>query len=146
MPDPIIQSAVQTVGAGVSATPDTALPSGAPSADVVQRFEDAMQSNGGASNPNMAADMPHEVVYIQPAQSTPTLGDAILNSLDQAKGSYDAKVDQLNKTLETVGDNMSMQDMMRLQFDLMQVGLQQDLTSKVADKVSQGVQTMFKNQ
>lgn len=146
MPDPIIQSAVQTVGAGVSATPDTALPSGLPNADVVQRFENAMQSNGGATNPGMAVDIPNEVVYIQPAQSTPTLGDAILNSLDQAKGSYDAKVDQLNKTLETVGDNMSMQDMMRLQFDLMQVGLQQDLTAKVADKVSQGVQTMFKNQ
>ncbi|NJD20692.1 MAG: EscI/YscI/HrpB family type III secretion system inner rod protein [Gemmatimonadetes bacterium] len=38
------------------------------------------------------------------------------------------------------------QDLMRLQFELMQLNLQIELTPKTADKSSQGVQTLFKNQ
>ena len=41
---------------------------------------------------------------------------------------------------------MSMEEMMQLQFDLMQMNLEQELTGKIADKTSQGVQTLFKNQ
>jgi type III secretion system YscI/HrpB-like protein len=35
---------------------------------------------------------------------------------------------------------------MKLQYDLMQMNLEQELTSKTADKTTQGVQTLFKNQ
>ena len=46
----------------------------------------------------------------------------------------------------TGGKELSMQQALGIQYELMQVGLQQELTAKLADKTSSGVQTLFRNQ
>jgi hypothetical protein len=42
--------------------------------------------------------------------------------------------------------NISMGDLFSVQFQLMQLGFMNDLTAKTGDKLSQGVQTLFRNQ
>ncbi|MDR2677568.1 MAG: hypothetical protein LBB26_03330 [Puniceicoccales bacterium] len=42
--------------------------------------------------------------------------------------------------------NISMADLFSVQFQLMQLGYMNDLSAKTADKLSQGVQTLFRNQ
>lgn len=42
--------------------------------------------------------------------------------------------------------NISMGDLFSVQFQLMQLGYMNDLSSKTADKLSQGFQTLFRNQ
>ncbi|MDR0727586.1 MAG: EscI/YscI/HrpB family type III secretion system inner rod protein [Puniceicoccales bacterium] len=42
--------------------------------------------------------------------------------------------------------NMRMADLFSVQFQLMQLGYMNDLSAKTADKLSQGVQTLFRNQ
>ena len=55
--------------------------------------------------------------------------------------------DFLLTKMENMKDKpLSVQDTMRLQYELMQLNMQQELTTKVADKTTQGVQTLFKNQ
>jgi hypothetical protein len=42
--------------------------------------------------------------------------------------------------------NISMANLFSVQFQLMQLGYMNDLSAKTADKLSQGVQTLFRNQ
>jgi hypothetical protein len=42
--------------------------------------------------------------------------------------------------------NISMSDLFSVQFQLMQLGYMNDLSAKTADKLSQGIQTLFRNQ
>jgi hypothetical protein len=42
--------------------------------------------------------------------------------------------------------NLSMGDLMQVQFQLTQLSYMNDLSAKTADKISQGMQTLFRNQ
>ncbi len=77
----------------------------------------------------------------------PTLGDAILDGLEQMKHSHDTRAASIEEQFAASGaEPMSVQDCMKLQFEVMQLSLEQDMTGKIADKTSQGVQTLFRNQ
>ena len=110
------------------------------------RFEAALDNTAGADAIKVDAANPDFVVDgAQAAQRT--MGDAVLEGMQKMKTSYDQHVDKIEQTLiDTDGQELTVQETMRLQMEVMQMGLQQDLTTKVADKTSQGVQTLFKNQ
>lgn len=75
------------------------------------------------------------------------MGDNIFEQMEALSGSAAEKEQHINELLSKNGDApMSTQDAMRLQYELMQLNLQTEMTTKVADKSSQGVQTLFKNQ
>lgn len=76
----------------------------------------------------------------------PSLGDSILNGIEKLKTNYDVRADRIEQTLINSGGEMSMEEMMKLQFEVMQMGIEQDITTKMADKTSSGVQTLFRNQ
>lgn len=76
----------------------------------------------------------------------PTLGDTILNGIEKLKSSHDVRLERIEQTISESGGEMTIDQMMKLQFEVMQLGIEQDLTTKVADKTSQGVQTLFRNQ
>ncbi len=80
------------------------------------------------------------------AAGNPSLGDSILNGIEKLKTNYDVRADRIEQTLINSGGEMSMEQMMKLQFEVMQMGIEQDITTKMADKTSSGVQTMFRNQ
>ena len=63
------------------------------------------------------------------------------------KNDYDARFAKINASMAAnKGEEISMQQALQIQYELMQVGLSQELTAKMADKVSSGVQTLFRNQ
>lgn len=118
----------------------------APQGDDVSRFESAMNSGG---DPQLVteAGSPGDANKVSGPGESQDLGDAILNGMEKAKESHTTKVDSINRLLEKSGaEPLSVQDTMKLQFELMQLNLQQEVTTKTADKSSQGVQTLFKNQ
>ena len=116
----------------------------APSDSDVARFQDSLvaptEHGTGAGEQAVASGKVQEMTASPP----PSLGDSILQGMDKMRGSREA---HMNAIGELVGkESLSPQDMMRLQFELAQLNMQQDLTVKVADKANQGVQTLFKNQ
>lgn len=117
-------------------------------ADQMQ-FEQALN---GPQDANMQAVQPTEStlqsqqVGETQAGGKPSLGDSILNGIEKLKGNFDVRADRIEQTLVNSGGDMSMEEMMKLQFEVMQMGIEQDITTKMADKTSSGVQTMFRNQ
>jgi type III secretion system YscI/HrpB-like protein len=76
-----------------------------------------------------------------------SMGDVILEGLSRFKSDYDVRADRVASSLEAMNEKpLDMQQAMKLQYEIMQMTLEQDLTSKIADKTSQGVQTLFRNQ
>src|SRR5262245_3701009 len=76
-----------------------------------------------------------------------TIGDVILEGLTRFKSGHDVRADRVAESLEAMKDKpLDMQQAMTLQYEIMQMTLEQDLTSKIADKSSQGVQSLFRNQ
>jgi len=112
----------------------------APAAEDVARFEGLLAPGAEAAPPPAAP----------PAAAVERgggLGDLVLAGIDRMSVGYQQRVDAVSATISSGGaDGLSSQDIMRLQFELAQMTLMQDLTAKVADKTSQGVQTLFKNQ
>jgi type III secretion system YscI/HrpB-like protein len=117
-----------------------------PSAEDISRFEDAL--NGPAGQQAVSSQPPPSKVEQNTRIEEPhTLGEAILRGLETAKESHDEQTCRVQELLDkTDGRAMSMQDVLRLQYELMQLSLQQEITTKATDKTSQGVQTLFKNQ
>lgn len=76
-----------------------------------------------------------------------SLGDALVDGIITVKNDYDARFAKINASMAAnKGEEISMQQALEIQYELMQVGLSQELTAKMADKVSSGVQTLFRNQ
>jgi hypothetical protein len=120
-------------------------------ADQMQ-FEQALN---GSQNGAAQGVQPIETTFqatqaggVQGAQAVgkPSLGDSILNGIEKLKTNYDVRADRIEQTLINSGGEMSMEEMMKLQFEVMQMGIEQDITTKMADKTSSGVQTLFRNQ
>ena len=122
-----------------------------------RRFEEALgrpSPEAGAPAESIAPD--HDIAAAHPIDpadmASPTgsmdhLGDEILKSVEQAHRAYEQNLDRINKEVGKSGkDQMSVGQLMQLQFDVMKFGLNQDLTTKIADKTTQGFETVLKNQ
>lgn len=144
----IVISAVSQQSASVAAPGETSAtngnlllkPDAEPPAEDVAKFESLIDPSSkanatGAPTPNT------------PVVENGGLGNVILDGIEQMSSSYNSRVDAVNSTINGVGEGgMTVQETMKLQLELMQLNLQQDVTAKIADKTSQGVQTLFKNQ
>jgi type III secretion system YscI/HrpB-like protein len=122
-----------------------------------RRFEEAL------GRPKLEADVPPESIARDDAiaaahpidsgdmasstGSMDRLGDEILRSVEQAHRAYEQNLDKINQEVGKSGkDPMSVGRLMQLQFDVIKFGLNQDLTTKIADKTSQGIETVLKDQ
>ncbi|MFH0787904.1 MAG: type III secretion system inner rod subunit SctI [Pseudomonadota bacterium] len=113
----------------------------------VDRFEKALSSRSGRETVSAGPEPLPQTAPPRTDESTPTLGDAILQGIEKMKADHENRVRQIENNLEEIGDQpMTTQNMMKLQFDLMKLNVQQEVVSKVADKTTQGIQTLFKNQ
>lgn len=82
-----------------------------------------------------------------PATAPDNLGDAILAGMQRMSETHQNQIARVEALVETpAGEPLSFQEGVRLQFELMQLGLHQSVTTKIADKSSQGIQTLFRNQ
>lgn len=109
---------------------------GTPSVESVERFAQAM------SEPSAA------VQTVPAATEGGTPGDAILGSLDRMRSGFDKAAGDLSHAIEHMesGDVASTSEMFRVQLELTQVTLQQELTSKVGGKLTQDLDSFLKNQ
>lgn len=107
---------------------------------------DAEQFRNLLGNDGVIEDMmPQDAVL--PQTDEMSLGDAIIRSMQGLQNSHEAQVGKVNELVSVKDDEaFTFQTGMELQFEIMQLNLQQDVTTKVADKSSQSVQTLFKNQ
>jgi type III secretion system YscI/HrpB-like protein len=146
MADPIAGNAIQKVTEQAAASEAMPTEKVADASDV-SRFEEAMQSAQADATETVNASQSSQPVDGPPQVDDPSLGDAILDGIERMKLERDQSVERINDRLASAdGQPLSIEDTMKLQFELMQLNIQQDLTTKVADKSSQGVQQLFKNQ
>jgi type III secretion system YscI/HrpB-like protein len=75
-------------------------------------------------------------------------GDSILRNIDRMSKGFDGTVDQISQAINSVkpGETMSAADLLKLQFQLTQVTVQQEITGKVTGKATQSLETFLKNQ
>ncbi|GAB4284304.1 MAG: hypothetical protein Tsb0018_11540 [Opitutales bacterium] len=80
-----------------------------------------------------------------------TLGDAILDGIHKSSEVYRERVVAFRQGIQDgsllkSGDFSAIPKLMQMQLDLMEFGLHQQVASKIAGKVSSGIQTIFRNQ
>lgn len=68
----------------------------------------------------------------------------ILEPLTEFRHGFDRIMGNIGKIVAK--GNMGMKDLLQIQFQLVQLAYMNDISSKTADKLSQGVQTLFRNQ
>lgn len=125
-----------SLAAAVPATPTPSISAVGAERTNVERFDKAFL--GPQEPPAVEAAVPIE---------NRSMGDVILDGLTRFKSDHDVRADRVAASLEAMKDKpLDMQQAMKLQYEIMQMTLEQDLTSKIADKTSQGVQTLFRNQ
>ena len=88
-----------------------------------------------------------QVDGMNPAAQTRSVGEALVDGMIEVKNDYDSRFNRIGEMLAATKDKeIGMQQALAIQYELMQVGLAQELTAKLADKTSSGVQTLFRNQ
>jgi|HubBroStandDraft_6_1064221.scaffolds.fasta_scaffold641401_2 type III secretion protein I len=98
----------------------------------------------GAATPGTDSDLPVQAIHEVPHRSSTSLGDRILNGLGKLNEDSKAAIDQVEAAGAKVEMNPS--DLLKAQYSLMQVSVQQDVTSKVVGKATQTLDTLLKNQ
>ena len=142
MSDPI-QGAGAKIAEEAITQQGTGTETNAPKEEDVSRFDEAMKSPEQQTGPETV-----EAGGVSSLSSAPeSLGDQILEGMKQLGDSREAKLERVNELVTGSGDEpMSVQDAMKLQFELMKLNQEQEVATKVADKSGQGVQTLLRNQ
>ncbi|MBF0103124.1 MAG: type III secretion system inner rod subunit SctI [Desulfobacterales bacterium] len=144
----VIQQIIQeTVSAETQKQPDLKVPD----QEMINRFENSMQDQGNISNTSSIEPSVEEVNNVSEPGTDPEQftnpGDSILQGLEKLKNTYDNRIEKVDNMVKATNErSLTMQDAMQLQFEIMQINMTQDITTKVADKISQGTQTLFRNQ
>jgi type III secretion system YscI/HrpB-like protein len=128
-----------SVGMGVAPEP---IGRRAVSEQEVVRFESAMDSP-------VELGAPVQIHAPDNAVSRASLGHVLQNMVQDIRESQAAHVERIKEAVVAAPEGkepMEIKDLFGLQLELMQLTFQQDLTAKVADRLSQGVQTLFRNQ
>lgn len=105
--------------------------------------------NSIAEQPIEAYDPSDKTLVAESVSSaTRAPGDEILLSIQRISDSQGSSAKNMNDTLKQMveKDEITVQDTLKLQQMLIEYQLTQELMAKSADKVSQGAQTLFRNQ
>lgn len=112
----------------------------------IEKFRQAMEKGSQQGANGQLKEQP-SVTETGTGENNAGLGDRILNSVERMKQSQDNRVKEINKLLENPeSSEMSTQELMKLQLELVKLTEEREVTAKVADKTGQGVQTLVKNQ
>ena len=124
-----IRASQSATAAQTGAAAAAAGPSAAPSASSVSRFEAAM----AASAPQGVSEIPFASQVSAVWRSAQANNQGILHRI--------RALTELNKM-----HGPSAGDLVELQYEVMNLSFQQDVVTKIADKASNAVQTLIKNQ
>jgi hypothetical protein len=78
-------------------------------------------------------------------QQSETPGKSLVDSIQSVRDCYLTIQDRINTQMVS-GSKMTSASLLEMQFLVMQLAYVNELSSKVADKTSQGLQTLFRNQ
>lgn len=133
----ITEQTIQESSAGIQKQPDEA---------DISKFNDVLNASQetGQVQPQQTVQ---ETANVELEPSQKTMGDSLLEGIERSRTAYEGHISNINEMVNKAsGEEMTSSELMKMQFELMELNMQQDLTSKVADKSSQGVQTLFRNQ
>lgn len=139
--------------ASASSTTSLSVPSAANFSDV-ERFRAAMMSpqtppapstveTGGVQATGMPASA-EPIMKLPPVGSGPTIGDTILSAVSDLSADTRQRFAQVGEVLGK--PNLSMSDVMSLQFTLLQTSVQFEIASKGITKLTQNVESIIKTQ
>lgn len=117
-----------------------------------ERFEQLVEidakDNAAQADVQTGLLQPQPVVDgADPKAGPRALGEALVDGIMSVKNDYDNRFARIAESLAANKDkDLTMTQALQIQYELMQVGLSQELTAKMADKTSSGVQTLFRNQ
>lgn len=77
--------------------------------------------------------------------SNVTPGEGIVQSIQSVRDKF-LEIENNVRMLAQKGTDFSSADLFQMQYDVMQLTYLNELSSKTADKTSQGIQTLFRNQ
>ena len=117
----------------------------APDGEDVSQFNEAMNAPDEVRSVE-SEEAAGKIGRSPEVQGANSLGDAILEGLKRVAESQDVQIDKINELVGDGDKTLTPTELMQLQFEILHLTLQEELTSKVADKTDQGVQTLFKNQ
>jgi hypothetical protein len=106
----------------------------------VQHFEQILF---GGQNYKLNGTDPIENGTVQNAISK--LGDVIFGKVEEFKISIDKKMQEINALLNSKNE-VSMTDLLRAQWQVGMYAVETTLLANTGDKVSDGIQTLFRNQ
>lgn len=145
----IAGQAVQQALNQASTTTPAAKPGAEASPDAVSALENALNSqpNPQQPTPTPGAEGDLQVQAVQEPQggSGMSLGDRILNGMGKLNQDSKNAIDQVQAAGGKNGE-LNATDLLKAQYSLMQVSMQQDVTSKVVGKATQTLDTLLKNQ
>ena len=99
----------------------------------------------GATNPGANSPVPSSSEANQPT-GQPTLGDQILSNIQNVDQDYQNQVKAIDSATEASDVGMNPGDLLKMEYQVSQMTVEQQVTSKIGDSASQGVQQLFKNQ
>ena len=137
---------IEGLGTAIEGMARHATPSGpAPAANDVARLEEAMQA---AAPPDPAVAAAEPIPVEAPAAVRDTPGDRILDGLSRMSRGYDATMQEVSRTLGSLepGQTVNAADLLKLQFSVTQIGVQQEVAGKLAGRATQSLDQFLKNQ
>lgn len=127
-----------------------------PKGEDVKLFEEAMKKasmpqGGFDGNAGLGFDptLRGKVEMNTSSQHSAALGDSILKGIQATSDQYQSTMANVRMNIQAMSTNPSSltpSTMLGLQVNLMQLSTHIDVASKIAGKLTQGVQTLFKNQ
>jgi hypothetical protein len=114
-------------------------------------FNQAMDSSSdtqqavGGTIPGANSPVPSSTEANQPTGKT-TLGDQILSNIQNVNQDYQNQVKAINSATEASDVGMNPGDLLKMEYEVSEMSVEQEVTSKIGDSASQGVQQLFKNQ
>lgn len=114
-----------------------------PSSLVTERFNAIMN---GIQEPglNGASAVLQPAIAAAPPEAAPTLGSQILSGLRGVAGDFSDKWKDISHSLDGLGAQPAISDMLRLQTELLQVSVQYELVGKAVARSTQNIDTLVR--
>ncbi len=124
-----------------------------PQTQDVETFKQAMQEGGGQQQQTQqtstveGTQRVQEKGEIQPTEGVKNSGEKILDNLSNMNKSFKESLQKIHNILDKDGMQViSTRDMMKVQMELYTMQFKQEMTSKIATKSTQNLDSLLKNQ
>ena len=112
----------------------------------ISEFQEAMKSTGAQGKTLDAEQLGKALGLDKVPGKSESVGDAILNNIEKSSSEYKDAFANMQDIMNSSGGDLGPSKLLQVQMYMTQISVMQEMMSKVANKLSQGLQTLFKNQ